>query len=340
MNRLHFKYSMQLFYSEPVNPCHFTIKCIPRDTARQRLQSIDIEMDPKAAYTHSNDSFGNEKIIGSVREPHNHFYLTVEGEVDIQQILYEEEADLNKIALFKYPFGKTIPGESIHAYHRKLMVEASEISEEKRVISKEISGMPEEPKETSDEIREISDKASEISEKTRKISEEISEVSEKTNEKSVKACEVSSERKQVQKDYDKALYIMHRLHSDMKYKSGVTDLYTTAEEAFRMKKGVCQDYAHIYIALAKLAGIPARYVAGLMIGEGMSHAWVEVLCKGKWIGIDPTNNLLVDDNYIKLGHGRDAFDCQINLGIMHGGGKQRQRIEVLVDVINDIVANE
>ncbi len=124
---------------------------------------------------------------------------------------------------------------------------------------------------------------------------------------------------------------MHGLHQDFSYVPGTTDVNTTAEEAWKQGKGVCQDYAHIYVTLLRLAGIPARYVCGLIIGEGASHAWAEVLIDGFWVPFDPTNDCLVWDHYIKLGHGRDAADCAINRGLMWNGGAQSQDISVLVE---------
>ncbi|MCQ2531228.1 MAG: transglutaminase family protein [Saccharofermentans sp.] len=135
--------------------------------------------------------------------------------------------------------------------------------------------------------------------------------------------------------YQKAMRIMYRFHDDYEYMTNSTNIYTTAEEAFSQGHGVCQDFAHIFIALMHLAGIPARYVTGLIVGEGASHAWVEVLSDGKWYGLDPTNNKPVFDEHIKLGVGRDANDCMINRGIMHGGGLQTQTINVLVEEIDE-----
>lgn len=125
-------------------------------------------------------------------------------------------------------------------------------------------------------------------------------------------------------------YTMKCLHSDFQYKTNSTQIHTTAEEAFCQGHGVCQDYAHIYIALMHLAGVPARYVTGLIVGEGASHAWVEILSDGKWYGFDPTNNKIVNNEHIKIGIGRDAHDCMINRGIMHGGGFHKQTIKVCV----------
>lgn len=132
-------------------------------------------------------------------------------------------------------------------------------------------------------------------------------------------------------EYDKALVLMNRLHADFAYETGSTHMRTTAEEAWQQRKGVCQDYAHILIALCQLAKLPARYVAGMLVGEGVSHAWVEVLADGVWHAIDPTHACLALDNYIKIGVGRDAEDCMINKGIMKGGGAQTQEIRVLVE---------
>ena len=132
-------------------------------------------------------------------------------------------------------------------------------------------------------------------------------------------------------DYVNAVSIMHMLHRDFSYRKGSTDSRTTAEEAWSLGAGVCQDYAHIFIALCRLAGIPARYVTGLITGEGESHAWAEIFYRGRWIGMDPTNDLLVADSHVKLGHGRDASDCLINRGILRGAkGSQSRNIKVIV----------
>ena len=130
--------------------------------------------------------------------------------------------------------------------------------------------------------------------------------------------------------YVNAIYLMHRLHQDFLYRKGMTGVNTSAEEAWNMGGGVCQDYTHIFLALLQLAGIPARYVTGITLGEGESHAWAEILYRGRWIGMDPTNDVLVARSHIKFGHGRDASDCMINHGLLYGGGAQRQKIMVTV----------
>ena len=65
----------------------------------------------------------------------------------------------------------------------------------------------------------------------------------------------------------------------------------------RLGCGVCQDYSHIMIALCQMSRIPARYVVGMLMGEGLSHAWVEIYDGGAWRGIDPTNHTIVGDQH-------------------------------------------
>jgi transglutaminase-like putative cysteine protease len=130
-----------------------------------------------------------------------------------------------------------------------------------------------------------------------------------------------------------AARIMHEIHNDMEYKKGVTGIETTAEQAFSIKAGVCQDYAHIMISILRLAGISARYVVGMMKGEGFSHAWVETAVLGNWIGFDPTNDNTVDDSYIKISNGRDYKDCIVNRGFFYGCVTQEQNIKVVVNEV-------
>ena len=132
---------------------------------------------------------------------------------------------------------------------------------------------------------------------------------------------------------EKAVFLMHRLHRDYTYEAACTDANTPAETAFAQGKGVCQDYAHILIAMCHLSGIPARYVTGLLIGEGKSHAWVEVLYQEKWIGLDVTNDITVADSHIKFGHGRDAADCRLNTGIIYGAAQQTQSITAVAALL-------
>ncbi len=93
-----------------------------------------------------------------------------------------------------------------------------------------------------------------------------------------------------------------------------------------LARGVCQDYAHVFIALCRLAGIPARYVSGLPIGEGTSHAWAEIWADGLWHGLDPTRGCIAHEGYLKLCVGRDYNDCPLERGIFSGNSTQTQTV--------------
>lgn len=134
-------------------------------------------------------------------------------------------------------------------------------------------------------------------------------------------------------NYGKACEIMDGIYDYFSYAKGTTGVATTAEQAFSQKMGVCQDYAHIMIGLCRQIKIPARYVSGAMIGEGCSHAWVEIFSDGCWYGFDPTNHILVNDLYVVFARGRDSSDCIINKGTYWGIGYEQQKIKVLVEEI-------
>ncbi len=134
---------------------------------------------------------------------------------------------------------------------------------------------------------------------------------------------------------EKALHIMDGLNGSFKYGQGYTSMETTAEEAFAGGTGVCQDYAHIMLSLCRMDKIPCRYVTGMMMGEGRSHAWVEVWHDKKWLGFDPTNKKIVGDEYIKISNGRDYADCLVNQGIFTGNVTQNQEINVIVEEETD-----
>jgi len=104
------------------------------------------------------------------------------------------------------------------------------------------------------------------------------------------------------------------------YRPGATSVTTTAAEAFELGAGVCQDHAHVMVALAREVGLPARYVSGYFFTAAdhdgsdstddlvtvQTHAWVEVAIPGhRWLAMDPTNGLIPGERHVKIGHGPD-----------------------------------
>jgi transglutaminase-like putative cysteine protease len=105
----------------------------------------------------------------------------------------------------------------------------------------------------------------------------------------------------------------------MRYVRGVTSVDTTAAQALALGQGMCQDYAHVMLAICRAANLPARYVSGHLLGEGGSHAWVEVLLPNEEGGytavpFDPTNHRRAGLSYITIAVGRDYHDVSPTSG--------------------------
>ncbi len=109
--------------------------------------------------------------------------------------------------------------------------------------------------------------------------------------------------------------INDRVHNALRYTHGATDIHTTAAQALALGRGVCQDYAHIMLTLCRLCGLAARYVSGHLLGEGGTHAWVEVLVdaperpgEAMALAFDPTHGCETNLHYITIAVGRDYYD--------------------------------
>ncbi len=130
---------------------------------------------------------------------------------------------------------------------------------------------------------------------------------------------------------DRAWALSQAVGQYMDYVPGVTGVDTKASEAFAAGRGVCQDFAHIYLALARQAGLSARYVNGLPEGEGSSHAWCQVWLDGLWPGIAPTRGRWTAENKLQFGVGRDFGDCPFERGVFLGQTDQKQTVFMRVE---------
>jgi transglutaminase-like putative cysteine protease len=117
------------------------------------------------------------------------------------------------------------------------------------------------------------------------------------------------------------------VHQVMRYRQDVTNIDTTASRALGLAQGVCQDYAHVMLAICRLSGLPARYVSGHLLGEGGSHAWVEVVVpdpdgSGGAVAVpfDPTHGREVGCSYLTVAVGRDYHDVAPTYGTFQGAG--------------------
>lgn len=146
--------------------------------------------------------------------------------------------------------------------------------------------------------------------------------------------------------YPWAQELTRSIHGDLTYDPSATHVHTTVNETLELRRGVCQEYAHLMLAVCRIHGVPARYVSGYhFVGdlsgnnadfEQASHAWVEVLIPGTgWRGFDPTNRTETDWRYVKLGHGRDYKDIVPVKGIYRGTGAQDLKVKVDVRRLED-----
>ncbi len=150
-----------------------------------------------------------------------------------------------------------------------------------------------------------------------------------------------------------ALELMHRLKADIVYEIGATTVTTTPPMSFALRRGVCQDFAHIMISGLRGIGLPAAYVSGYLRtlprtdptrlqGADAMHAWVLVWCGSPtlphtqgteglgWIGLDPTNAVVASDQHVVLAVGRDYTDVAPMDGVILGSGRQHMQVSVSV----------
>lgn len=141
-----------------------------------------------------------------------------------------------------------------------------------------------------------------------------------------------------------ATLVCSTIHAQFSYLPGATKVDTPADVAFRLKKGVCQDFAHIMILALRSIGIPAGYVSGFLRtipppgkerleGADAMHAWVRVWCGRAtgWLEWDPTNNMMAGSDHIRVAYGRDYSDVAPVIGVLKSYGSQKT--EQAVDVV-------
>ena len=125
--------------------------------------------------------------------------------------------------------------------------------------------------------------------------------------------------------------LMHKIYREFRYSPGATNVSTAMAQVFESRRGVCQDFAHVMIAVLRSRGLAARYVSGYLrtiapgatpplVGADASHAWVSVYCPPLgWIDLDPTNDVRVGTDHITLAWGRDFGDVSPLCGVIVGG---------------------
>ena len=135
-----------------------------------------------------------------------------------------------------------------------------------------------------------------------------------------------------------ALRMLHLIADRFEYRKGITNAASPITDALDSGAGVCQDFTHLMIGMARALGIPARYVSGLIHPEAerfrgftQTHAWCELLFPSAgWVGFDPTNNCPVGPHFVKVAVGRDYRDVPPNKGRWQAAGGVKESIDVKV----------
>ena len=134
--------------------------------------------------------------------------------------------------------------------------------------------------------------------------------------------------------------VMEAVHDSFTYQTGTTSTYSPIDHVLESGRGVCQDYAHVMLAVARSWGVPSRYVSGYVEmrrgsdgqpPEGATHAWVECrLPELGWVGFDPTNRCHADQRHIRIAVGRDYQDVAPTRGVLLGSGETTLEVRVRV----------
>ena len=219
-------------------------------------------------------------------------------------------------------WGTAVTAFDLHAPHTELEVTASSVVE---------TDKPEPPieKVTWDELRSeaVLDKFDEVlspthytprSKRLRRVGERIAKYHD---------------------PHDAVIAAADWVNSELDYVAGTTGVHSSALDALREGKGVCQDFAHLTLAVLRGIGIPSRYVSGYLhpqrkapVGEtvdGQSHAWIQAWTGGWW-NFDPTNDKEINEQYVSVGVGRDYADVTPLKGIYSGGGSTD--LDVVVEI--------
>jgi transglutaminase-like putative cysteine protease len=132
--------------------------------------------------------------------------------------------------------------------------------------------------------------------------------------------------------------ICHGVHEVMTYANGATSVGTTAADALAGGAGVCQDFAHVMLAICHLAALPARYVSGHLLGQGGTHAWVEVIVpdgeQARAVAFDPCNDRRAGSGYLTVATGRDYADVAPTSGSYVGTARGRLTAQRRVGVLS------
>lgn len=251
MKKLNFTFSTKLTFDNYVHEHSIALRCIPPQTASQKILSCELEITPFVATEQTTDAFGNTVTTGYLKKEHRFLDFEVRGCAETDSTALRTDF----MPCYRYQSALTKPGDALKAFYEAHKSKCDGLSADDRVA-----------------------------------------------------------------------FFSDLIHGEMTYEKDSTTIYTTAEEAFSQRKGVCQDFTHILLSLLRCDGIPCRYIAGLACCDGETHSWAEYWSDGGWHGTDPTNNCPTNDYYLVLSQGRDYSDCAVDRGVMMGAYTRQMQL--------------
>ena len=290
MRILRYEFDTEILFSDPVVEHTFVLRCQPHRRPGVRVIESGLVIEPEMRYMRQVDGFGNFLAIGRKPEPHTHMGYHSSGLVEV-----DPERGLAAGAVAAGTAGQATPGSwtSAHPIYR-YPSELTRPDDALRAFAEELAGQV----------------------------DTLTRAGELGRQSDASRCvDVLAEA---------AEHASHAVFEYMEYIPGSTHVRTPATDAFASRAGVCQDFSHVLICILREWGMAARYVSGLALGDGQTHAWVEVFAEDRWLGLDPTRNQLVDDTYIPLAVGRDWTDCPIEQGSFIGAANQLQTFHMTV----------
>ncbi len=325
MRILKVQYEMRLAFDGPVTDHYFRFRCLPMEDDAQTVEALELHLEPACAVRERTDGFGSRMCCGEILTPHDALCVRMNARVRVERGASDHELraqaargtghtgyeDANRpdgLAagqapwfLYRYPSGLTKPDAAMREWLDRVR--------ERYALFCRAMGYPEADRGKPP----YCGSGPGITAEGNTGRQEIGLPS--PDHAGTRFPE----------------FLMHEVYRRLAYAQGHTHVGTTAAEAFALGRGVCQDYAHIYVTLCRMAGFPARYAAGMVVGEGATHAWAEVWQDGAWTAYDPTHDCIVDDRYVKVSHGRDFADCSVDRGCFRGAAGQEQTVYVKVE---------
>lgn len=317
MKKLAYTFETEIAFSAPVWEHAFVLRCQPHVRPDVRVLESRLEVEPGMRYRCQTDAFGNRLAVGREPEPHSFMRYCSSGVVEV------DFARGRASGAAAAPDGRERAGRRALAAG---LAHAGAVPD-----GRETAGACA-PAGAAAAVTPASwDAAHAVYRHPGPLTLPDDSLRSFAREAGARVAAMAAEGAGPEALAGAIAQLSHAVFERMDYVPGSTGVRTTAAEAFRAHRGVCQDFSHVLVCALRECGVAARYVSGLALGEGQTHAWAEAWVDGHgWTGFDPTRDQLVDETYLPLAVGRDWTDCPIETGSFFGAATQSQTVHMTV----------